>query len=45
MREDAAWLAKLLDHDLLRVTGYCVACPEKFRSGEHRQTRFKSLAH
>ncbi|BGP07126.1 DNA helicase rad5 [Rhodotorula toruloides] len=37
VREDAAWLAKLLDHDLLRVTGYCVACPEKFRSGDDMQ--------
>lgn len=32
-REDSAWLAKLLDHDMLLVTGYCVACPDKFRSG------------
>ncbi|GAA6046444.1 hypothetical protein JCM3770_004927 [Rhodotorula araucariae] len=36
-RDDSAWLAKLLDHDLLQVTGYCVACPEKFRSGEDMQ--------
>ncbi|BGP39099.1 DNA helicase rad5 [Rhodotorula kratochvilovae] len=36
-RDDSAWLAKLLDHDLLQVTGYCVACPEKFRSGDDMQ--------
>ncbi|GAA5986669.1 hypothetical protein JCM10908_003851 [Rhodotorula pacifica] len=36
-RDDGAWLAKLLDHDILKVTGYCVACPEKFRSGDDIQ--------
>ncbi|GJN89752.1 hypothetical protein Rhopal_002741-T1 [Rhodotorula paludigena] len=36
-REDSAWLAKLLDHDMLIVTGYCVACPDKFRSGDDIQ--------
>ncbi|KWU47480.1 hypothetical protein RHOSPDRAFT_30907 [Rhodotorula sp. JG-1b] len=36
-RDDGAWLAKLLDHDLLKVTGYCVACPDKFRSGDDIQ--------
>ncbi|TNY22091.1 SNF2 family N-terminal domain-containing protein [Rhodotorula diobovata] len=36
-RDDSAWLAKLLDHDLLDVKGYCVACPDKFRSGDDMQ--------
>ncbi|GAA6039077.1 hypothetical protein JCM8097_005308 [Rhodosporidiobolus ruineniae] len=31
--DDAAWLAKLMDLDLLRVEGYCVHIDENFRSG------------
>ncbi|KPV77426.1 uncharacterized protein RHOBADRAFT_51281 [Rhodotorula graminis WP1] len=36
-RDDSAWLAKLLDHDLLDVKGYCVACRDNFRSGDDMQ--------
>ena len=41
-RDDGAWLAKLLDHDLLKVTGYCVACPDKFRSGKSFSSRHRN---
>ncbi|GAA6004576.1 hypothetical protein JCM11491_002156 [Sporobolomyces phaffii] len=31
---DAAWLARLMDHDLLEVTGFAAEVPAKFRSGQ-----------
>ncbi|GAA6061262.1 hypothetical protein JCM10212_000703 [Sporobolomyces blumeae] len=33
-KHDAAWLARLMDHDLLTVTGFAAEVPKKFRSGQ-----------
>ncbi|GAA5863251.1 hypothetical protein JCM1840_002523 [Sporobolomyces johnsonii] len=33
-KKDSAWLAKLIDLDLLRITGFCAEVKDNFRSGE-----------
>ncbi|GAA5920015.1 hypothetical protein JCM1841_000379 [Sporobolomyces salmonicolor] len=33
-KRDSAWLAKLIDLDLLRITGFCAEVKDNFRSGE-----------
>lgn len=46
-KSDASWLARLMDHDLLEVTGIGAEVPVKFRSGEipaqARQSRVSHL--
>ncbi|GAA5974575.1 hypothetical protein JCM5350_001200 [Sporobolomyces pararoseus] len=33
-KQDSSWLARLMDHDLLQVTGFAAEVPTKFRSGQ-----------
>jgi len=32
-KSDAAWLARLMDHEMLEVTGFAAEVPNNFRSG------------
>jgi len=43
-KSDASWLARLMDHEMLEVTGFAAEVPNNFRSGTSLNSPHPSLS-